>query len=344
MDDTGGEMGRETEDRVALETIPLHSANLLTVLDKAGTITYESPSIERLFGFDPQEPVGANVADYFHPEDREEVRKAFQSAVESTAERTESAQYRHQQADGSYRWVESVASSTPTPEGYYIVNTRDISDQKEREQQLHAKNDRLAQFASVVSHNLRNPLTVASGHLEAAIEESESEHHEPIASSLERMELLIDDLLALARGGKQVADVESVDLATESQRCWKTVSTAGASLVTDIERSIQADRSRVAQLLENLMRNAVSHGGETVTITVGELEGGDGFYLMDDGVGIGDTNHEAIFERGFTTAPEGTGFGLTIVREIAAAHGWEVTVTDGESGGARFEFTGVEFV
>ncbi|MFD1594513.1 ATP-binding protein, partial [Haloplanus litoreus] len=83
-------------------------------------------------------------------------------------------------------------------------------------------------------------------------------------------------------------------------------------------------------------------GSGGVTVTVGELP--NGFYVEDDGSGIPEANRETIFEAGFSTAEDGTGFGLSIVEQVAEAHGWTVRATDGSDGGARFEMTGVEFV
>jgi signal transduction histidine kinase len=77
-----------------------------------------------------------------------------------------------------------------------------------------------------------------------------------------------------------------------------------------------------------------------VTIRVGALD--DGFYVEDDGSGIPEDKREAVFESGFTTNRDGTGFGLAIVTEIVEAHGWRISVTDRETGGARFEVTNVE--
>ena len=87
--------------------------------------------------------------------------------------------------------------------------------------------------------------------------------------------------------------------------------------------------------------DAVEHGGRNVTVTVGDLA--DGFHVSDDGPGIPDEERDRVFESGYTTAREGTGFGLSIVAEIVEAHGWEVRATDSADGGARFEVTGVEF-
>jgi signal transduction histidine kinase len=94
--------------------------------------------------------------------------------------------------------------------------------------------------------------------------------------------------------------------------------------------------------LENLFRNSVDHGGVDVTITVGALDGGDGFYVADDGEGIPEAEREKVFDTGYTTTSDGTGFGLNIVAEIAEAHGWAVEAVEAADGGARFEFTGVE--
>jgi signal transduction histidine kinase len=69
-----------------------------------------------------------------------------------------------------------------------------------------------------------------------------------------------------------------------------------------------------------------------------------GFFVEDDGPGIAPGDREWVMESGKTTAAGGTGLGLAIVRKLAEVHGWEVTITESEDGGARFEFEGVETV
>ncbi|MFW6448361.1 MAG: PAS domain S-box protein [Halobacteriota archaeon] len=217
---------------------------------------------------------------------------------------------------------------------------RDVSDRLEREQQLQRERDRLESFASVVSHDLRNPLGVAQGRLDLVREECASEHLDQLGLSLERMDSLIDDLLTLARDGEAVSDLDPVNLGTIADTCWSTVGAQGASISVQTDRRISADESRLRELFENLYRNAIEHAGPPVTITVGDIE--DGFYVADDGPGIPAEDRERAFEAGVTTTEDGTGFGLSIVREIAAAHGWSVRITDADGGGARFEFTGLE--
>jgi PAS domain S-box-containing protein len=233
---------------------------------------------------------------------------------------------------------------------------RDISDRVAAEKELTRQNERLDEFASVVSHDLRNPLNVAAARLDLARQECDSDHLDEVAWAHDRMADLIEDILTVARVGGAASAFEPVGLAAIARRCWDGVPTGDATLVVDTDRRIRADRSRLRQLLENLVRNTVEHGSTSpgsaasrgdavergVTVTVGTLS--DGFYVADDGPGIPESERDRVFDSGYTTTADGTGFGLHIVAQVAEAHGWDVRATESESGGARFEFTGVEFV
>ena len=228
-------------------------------------------------------------------------------------------------------------------------------DRIEREAELRRQNDRLDEFVSIVSHDLRNPLNVAQARLALAAETGDDSHLDAVEGAHDRMEALVEDLLTLARQGDPVEAPDPVALAELVERCWATVSTEDATLEVDTEATLRADPGRLRQLLENLIRNAVEHGSTSprsqapedapedgLTLTVGDCEGG--FYVADDGPGIPDGEREQVFEAGYSTAKNGTGFGLRIVERVAEAHGWTVSVTDSGDGGARFEITGVEFV
>ncbi len=214
-------------------------------------------------------------------------------------------------------------------------------DITEREE-IKRANERLEAFTGIVSHDLRNPLSVAQGRLELARETDADEHFTAVERAHDRMDALIGNLLALAREGETVTDAAPTDLPETVRACWANVETARANLGIETDRSIHADRRRLTQLLENLIANAVEHGGETVCVTVGTLP--DGFYLEDDGAGIPEAVRDDAFEVGYSTTEAGTGFGLSIVKEIAEAHEWDVRATAGSTGGARFELTGVDFV
>jgi signal transduction histidine kinase len=99
--------------------------------------------------------------------------------------------------------------------------------------------------------------------------------------------------------------------------------------------TIDADDGRLEALFENLFRNAIEHGGENVTVRVGRSP--TEFYVEDDGPGIPEDEREQVFDHGHTTSESGTGFGLSIVEQIADAHGWDVVISEGADSGARFE-------
>ena len=252
-------------------------------------------------------------------------------------------------------------------------------DRIEQRRRLERQTERLDEFAGVVSHDLRNPLDIARGRLRLAREgdAAESDHLEAVDRAHARMETLVDDLLQLARNGDAVGNLEAVDLASLVRDCRRTVDLDGGSVDVTTDMRVRADRSRLKQLVENLLRNSVEHGstsrrdppddsvehspassrsesaahGSTasgsdepghsesdVTVRVGGLD--DGFFIEDDGPGIPPDAREAVFEAGHTSGG-GNGLGLAIVARVADAHGWDISVTDGSAGGARFEITGV---
>jgi len=229
---------------------------------------------------------------------------------------------------------------------HVMAVAQNITEYVEDKRELQRQNAQLDEFASVVSHDLRNPLSVAEGNLEFLREECDSERINDIDSALTRIDDLIEDLLQLARTGKQLKSPGPVNLAELSQDCWQNVETPNATIYLNIDGTARADRSRLAQVFENLMRNAIEHTdqdegkNEGVTITVGELH--NGFFIEDDGNGIPVDERDDVFETGYTTSKQGTGFGLPIVRRIIEAHGWEISLTGGSEGGARFEVTGIE--
>jgi signal transduction histidine kinase len=155
------------------------------------------------------------------------------------------------------------------------------------------------------------------------------------------MDAIITDTLTLARQGQAVSDPEPIELVNLVGSCWKNVQTGEATIEIEDEVTIRADRSRLQHVFENLFRNALEHGGANVTVRVGRI-GDHGIYVEDTGSGIPEEDRETVFEPGHTSIPGGTGFGLTIVKRIAEAHGWQVAVVSGTEGGARFEFTDID--
>ncbi|MDG5775509.1 sensor histidine kinase [Haloarculaceae archaeon H-GB2-1] len=210
------------------------------------------------------------------------------------------------------------------------------------------QNERLDQFASTLSHDLRNPLAVARGHVEllrASLQDGEptpetlSTHVEKMDAAHDRIDSIINDVLMLTREGEHVEETTAVELLDVATDAWENVDSRDATLSIDESHVIEADRNRLLRLFENVFRNAIDHVGDDVEVTLGLLE--DGFYLADDGPGIPDDEVDDVFEYGHTTSSEGTGLGLSIVKTIAEAHGWSVHVDTEYDGGACFTFSDV---
>ncbi len=227
-------------------------------------------------------------------------------------------------------WPESVRRQVRTF-GELIGHT---VERERRRRELARQNERLDRFASVISHDLQNPINVITGYADLIEETGDVDYLEEVTAAAERMQHMLDDMLTLAREGTALGDLESVSLETVVRNAWSSVDTGSATLETRDLEVLETDPGRLQQVFENLFRNAVEHGGRDVSVLV---EGtADGFAIEDDGPGIPPENREAVFEEGYTGG-DGTGMGLSIVRTVVTAHGWEVSITDGEDGGARFE-------
>ena len=442
--------------------------DLATVVDTNGTITYVSPAVTRILGYDPDELIGHEGYEFVHPDDRERNAEAVETVLSNPSE-SETVEVRFQHTDGSWRWIEAtmrnrlddgliggillssrditerkeyeievreraeeyeallnnvedaiflidvtgadgdlkfeferlspsyerqtgitteeVRGRTPRkvfgdeqgaeleanyhrcvnagePISYQeelqvgeearfwqtklapvvtddeitrlIGVTRNVTDRVERERHLRQQNERLDEFASVISHDLRNPLTVAQGRATLLTEQAESEHLDPLLRALNRMEAIVGDTLTLARQGDTISETESVNLTNLVGKCWATVDTDDATIEIVDDLTFQGDPDRLQHVFENLFRNAVEHGGSDVTVRVGR-HGDQGIYVEDDGPGIPADKREEVLEPGHSSARGGTGFGLTIVNRIVEAHGWTLSVTEGTDSGARFE-------
>lgn len=285
-------------------------------------------------GLSPTEIEGQTPHDVFPDATADKLRQQYERAFDGTAtDLIEEYRGEHYQV----RVAPVTADGSKTD--YVVAVAQNITEHIKNKQKLMQQNEQLDDFVSDVSHDLRSPLSVAKGNLEFLREECDSDRIENIDSALTRMDNLIRDLLKLARTNGQVNSTEPVDLTKLSQNCWQNVETANATIQLNVSGAVQADRGRLAQVFENLLRNAIEHTERGVTITIGELE--NGFYIADDGDGISTDDRDDVFEPGYTTTEKGTGFGLSIVSDIIEAHGWKIHVTESAEGGTRFEITGV---
>jgi len=318
-------------------------------LDAHGVVTSIVPpagSTVTTSGHHPDELVGRHVGVMMDDEDVAAGRARIKRLLQSEDRKTDSFEMEVVTKDGERIPHENHFALLPFDEDGRFQGSvgvlRDISDRRARERELERQNERLEEFASVVSHDLRNPLNVAVGYLELLQEDYDDDRLDRLADSHERMATIVEDVLTLARQGDDVEDPAPVALRAMARQAWATVDSKDATLGATGDVTVVADDVRLQRLFENLFRNAIDHGGADVTVTVGPLADESGFYVADDGPGIPEADREEVFQSGYTAAAGGTGFGLAIVRRIADAHGWDVRIADGDSGGARFEFTGVE--
>lgn len=255
-----------------------------------------------------------------------------------------------------------------------ILSLTDITAQKTHQEQLAAKtrvlsrqttqltqkNEQLERLASVVSHDLETPLATGETLLHL-IETDLSDPPAEVAQSLSDLEAVHHRLRAFAEGlpalARESTDVETpvdCDLETIAREAWAVVDTGGLTLAVESTCRLSGDPSRLQQVFENLFQNSVEHGtrgnpiqsedtvGHRVnqtgasTVSVGTLQSQSGFFVEDDGPGIPADRREDLLEFGVSTG-SGSGYGLAIVRTIIEAHGWSFSVTDGQTGGARFE-------
>jgi len=203
----------------------------------------------------------------------------------------------------------------------------------------------LEEVAQVLSHDLSNLLTTARSSLELARRQhDDDEHIERTAAVLDNSEQLVEDVVTLARTGRQFDDVSPTDFASVAESAWLSVDEPGVSLrveesLREEQIRIEADSGGLRLLLENLFQNAVEHGPAEESVVVGSIDrdGTRGFYVADDGDGFEKADPDQAFESGYSTDDDRSGLGLAIVRRIVDAHDWTITVVESRMGGARFE-------
>jgi PAS domain S-box-containing protein len=351
---------------VAHDTIVDNIRDGVFVLDENDRMIEMNPTAKRILGVEDGRVVGRHAR---------EVLSVYPGLYERYEDVTEVEEEIGLDDGDGHRFfdvqISPLYDRADEPMGRLFL-VHEITDQKRRQRELERQNEQLDQFASLVSHDLRNPMNVADGFVGLARETGDVEYLDRVEDALGRMDRLIDDVLALAREGQTITETKMVSLEAVATEAWGTVDTADATLEVVADAHLEASRDRLVRVFENLYRNAVEHGRDDVTTRVGPIlddpdhpsdgqdgQGGQnhrngrdghvgrnerGFYVEDDGPGISPDRRDAVLEDGFTTSEDGVGLGLSIVTSIVEAHGWEIGVTDAafESGGARFEVTHVE--
>ena len=220
------------------------------------------------------------------------------------------------------------------------ANVEAALDRAERKRRIEETNLQLREFALLGSHELRNRLQRAFGDISRLRAERDSEHLDSLEGTIEGVDRMVSQLVTLARTGTVARATQSVSVATTATAIWADIETPQSRLVVEDSLTILADPDSFTELLSHLLRNAVEHAGPEVTVTIGTLSDGSGFYVEDDGAGIPSDQHDSVLAFDYDEAAKRSGYGLYIVSTIAESHDWTVDISGDD--GTRVEISGVE--
>jgi PAS domain S-box-containing protein len=309
------------------------------VVNDDAEFEYINEAFVDLVGYSRDEIIGSEPGKIKTEEGVQQANDMLATIVSSTGPESQQFRVDIQTKDGETVPCYDHMAALPFDEAFRgsVGILRDATREHQQREELIRQNERLDEFTSIVSHDLRTPLQNAKTATEMAQVTGDDSHFEAIEREHERMDQMIDELLTLAKEGESVTEPEAIDISTLATEAWESFGSPEDTLeVSDTDITVSGDGSRIRRLLENLFRNVDEHCDSPVTVAIDKTA--DGFAIADSGAGLNGIDADQIFEPGYTTATDGTGFGLAIVKRIADAHGWTVSVTESTDGGLRFKF------
>ena len=355
--DDGAATLRESE--LFLRQLADASPAMLRGTDPTGRCTFLSAGWYEFTGQAEETGLGYGWLDAVHPDDRSAARGVFVAAVE----RREPFQvdYRLRRADGEYRWAIDAGRPRFGPSGFlgFVGSVIDITDRKAAEEALREADRRKDEFLATLAHELRNPLAPIRTGLQILKLHPNGEQAEKARGMMERqlghMVRLVDDLLDISRASQgkmrlrrgRVAVQAVVETAVEASRPLIAEAGHRFAVHTPPERLyLDADPTRIAQVLSNLLNNAAKYtpAGGGIDLTV-ERQGDDVVLrVRDTGVGIPADDLPRVFDpfaqvgRNLDRAQGGLGIGLALVKRLVAMHGGSVRAdSPGVGRGSTFE-------
>lgn len=344
---------------------------LQTLLDRSNVGVFRSTLDERLIEANPavlrllgantlQEALKVDLPTHFmHAESRPDLLQRLNDQGELQARVVEL-----QRTDGSSVWLNLTEVMLLDVDGDIVVDVllHDVTHLKQREVELRERleefersNEDLAGFASVASHELREPLRTIAKHTELLAKDlkgkagkRQQESMEFVVDAIGRMQVLVNDLLQLSRVGSgwkgfQVCDSNTlVDQAVRSLQ--PAIEESQATVRRDGLPTVLADPGELEHVFLNLISNALRFRGEQppqVTVRARQATGEWIFSVEDNGIGVDEGDRDKIFETFRRIHPEkpGTGIGLTLCKRIVERHGGRIWVESGAGGGSTFYFT-----
>ncbi|MGH3147403.1 MAG: PAS domain S-box protein, partial [Rubrobacter sp.] len=308
---------RDSEARFRL--LAEKMSDLVCLHEPDGRYIYISPSCQRLLGYAPEELLGTDPYDLFHPEDLERIRSdAHDKALEGQG--AVSVTYRIRKKSGEYTWFETLTEPILDESGKVVrlqTASRDVSERKRAEQVLAGVARAKAEFLAEVSHELRTPLTVIRGNAEIGLDlDRDCEEHAEVLREIVResstMSRMVEDLLFLARSESaappfRMEPVEAKVLLRGLARRARSLATEhGAKLETTLTETgrVRVDPARVEQAVLALVDNAVKYGPEGQRIILGVTSSGGSLRVgvEDQGPGIPKAELPRVFDRFYRLA------------------------------------------
>jgi len=329
-------------------------SDLVCLHEPDGRYLYISPSCRRLLGYEPEELLGTDPYDLFHPGDLGRIRtEAHEKALEGQG--AVSVTYRIRKKSGEYTWFETLTEPILDEGGEVVrlqTSSRDVSERKRVERMLADAARAKAEFLAEVSHELRTPLTVIRGNAEIGLELGRGCEHEELLREIVResstMSRMVEDLLFLARSESaaplfRMEPVETGVLVRGlARRARALAAEHGATLDTTLAESglVRVDPARVEQAVLALVDNAIKYGpeGQRITLRSSTHEGELRVEVGDRGPGMPETELPHVFERFYRldgVEEPGSGLGLSIAQTIAEAHGGRIEADSKPGAGTR---------
>jgi PAS domain S-box-containing protein len=314
------------------KTLIESSSDLISVVDSNLLVEFVSPSVERLFGYKPEEILGKFSYEHIHPDDIPMIYNTLEQAATRPGE-IYKEKYRYMHKDGSWKFMEGTGRAwfrLGTNKPLFIINSRDISDHIRVEQQLQYKVNELNTFMYKATHDLRAPLSSLLGLITMAKGEKNKkdllQYFEMIDSSTRKMDkILIDlvDIIKITQGIPEITEIHLEDLlrdvliSMENSPMFKNIT---ITQTLELTKPFYSDPKLLRSILQNILDNSAKYRSTArasrISINIVETITGVQIMISDNGIGIPEQLQEKVFHMFYraTSASSGTGLGLYIVK------------------------------
>lgn len=302
------------------------SNDIISVVDVEGCIQYQSPSIERILGYDPDETLSEDVWQYIHPDDRQQVSEEFETWIDNSEQVLEVIEYRAQHADGSWRWMEAKGRAQLDNSAVrgYVITSRDITERKERQQQLRL-------IDRVLRHNVRNDMNVIQGWANIIYNNASGDHAKYAKEIIDTSDELIETTETERKMAKlfdDSADPVSLDAVPLLQAVTETIRSefpeASVTLNCPENITIRA-KAQFSQAIEELLTNAIIHNPDDspeAEVTLRKNAERTQIRIADTGPQIPTMEREVLIgNKKRTPLSHGSGLGLWFVQFLVARSG-----------------------